>query len=214
MTRNIIFLGAPGCGKGTQAGLLVRQLDFVKVSTGDLLREIAKEDSDYGRSINNILNKGILVGDDIVNDLIDRFYCQNSNKAGIIFDGYPRNIEQAVSLDQILKKNQNSVDAVFYFEVQKDTLIKRIIGRYICTDCGTIYNKFFFNTKKEGECDRCKSSHFNVRIDDTKEVIEDRLKVYDKSTAPLLDFYADKLIKIDAEQSADIIAKLIMNHLK
>ena len=214
MTKNVIFLGPPGCGKGTQADLLVRELGYIQVSTGNLLREIAKQESDLGKKIQSILTKGILVSDDLVNQLIDKFYNENGSVSGVILDGYPRSVSQAESLEGILNKHDFAVGAVFYFDLPEDVLLKRILGRYTCSECGAIYNSFFSNTTTAGECDKCHSVHFNRRTDDSKEVIEKRLKVYRESTAPLLEYYKNKLIKIDAEQSVSLVSKLIVDYLK
>ena len=214
MTKNVIFLGPPGCGKGTQAALLVKNCGYIKVSTGDLLREIAKKEDKLGKEILSILTQGILVSDEIVNRLIERFYEENQKSQGVILDGYPRSIQQAKSLELILRRYDFDVDAVFYFDLPEENLVKRIIGRYTCSECGAIYNKFFSNNMVEGECDKCHSIHFNKRTDDSEKVVKDRLKVYKESTAPLLEHYKKKLIKINAEQSVDLLSKLIVIYLK
>ncbi len=212
--KNVIFLGPPGCGKGTQAALLVKNYGYIKVSTGDLLREIAKKEDNLGKEILSILTQGILVSDEIVNRLIERFYEENQKSQGVILDGYPRSIQQAKSLELILKGYDLDVDVVFYFDLPEENLVKRIIGRYTCSECGAIYNKFFSNTIVEGKCDKCNSIHFNKRTDDSERVVKDRLKVYKESTVPLLEHYKKKLIKINAEQSVDLLSKLIVSYLK
>ncbi len=213
MMKNVIFLGPPGCGKGTQAALLTAKLDYVKVSTGDLLREIAKQDNELARKIHSILSQGALVSNEIVNQLIERFYAENKNTNGVILDGYPRSIEQAQSLELILKKNNNEVSKVFYFDIAEDTLVKRITGRYICNSCGAIYNSFFHNTKLPGNCDKCHSADFNKRSDDSKEVIVERLQVFKNLTTPLLEYYSNKLVRIDAEQSVKLISNQVLKNL-
>lgn len=213
MMKNVIFLGPPGCGKGTQAALLTAKLDYVKVSTGDLLREMAKQDNDLARKIHDILSQGILVSNEIVNQLIERFYAENKNTKGVILDGYPRCLEQAKSLELILKNSNNKVSKVFYFDIAEDILVKRITGRYICNKCGAIYNSFFHNTELPGICDKCHSTDFNKRSDDSKEIIIERLQVFKNLTKPLLEYYSNKLIKVDAEQSVKLILNQVIKSL-
>ena len=212
--RNIVLFGPPGCGKGTQAAILANNLGYIKVSTGDLLRDIAEEDSDLGIKIHSVLSSGLLVSDEEVNQLVEHFYSRNKNATGLIFDGYPRNVSQVKALELILSKHKDVVSNVFYFDLSEDTLVKRITGRYACNKCGTIYNSFFFNPKKIGECDNCCSSSFNKRADDSKDTLLERLKVYKNSTAPLLEYYKDKLIKIDAEALVDTVSESIMSYFK
>ena len=211
--KNVIFLGPPGCGKGTQADRLISALGYIQVSTGNLLRNIAKQKDAFGEKIQRILSQGILVDDEIVNQLIDDFYEKIGSVQGVVLDGYPRSIKQAESLEVILKKCNSKIDAVFYFNIAEDILVKRIVGRYTCANCGAIYNKFFSNTKIPGQCDKCKSDKFNERSDDSEAVIVERLKVFNHTTAPLLDYYADKLIKLEADQSVDSLSTKILESL-
>ncbi len=210
----LIFLGPPGCGKGTQAEILSKSDDFVKVSTGDLLRDIAKKNTDFGLKIKDILDKGLLVSDDLVNDLIDGFFKGLSNTKNVILDGYPRSVIQAKSLENILKKYNTEVDKVFYFDIDEDILVKRVTGRFACSKCGSIYNSYFNNTKVENECDACHSKNFIRRGDDSEAVIRDRINVFKTSTYPLLEYYKHKLVKFDANQPKELIAELIKGNLK
>ena len=214
MPQNIIFLGGPGCGKGTQAELLAENKKYITVSTGDLLRKLVVEKTELGKKIASTLSMGALVSDEIVNDLIDSFYNKNQLADGIILDGYPRTVQQAKSLDLILRKYNINLDKVFFIEVPEDVLLKRITGRYSCVDCGAVYNRFFSDTKKSGECDKCHSVNFNQRSDDTKEVVVNRMKVFKESTLPLIDFYKDKLVKINGKQSANLILESVLSDLK
>ena len=211
--KNIIFLGAPGCGKGTQASMLSSKMSYIQVSTGDLLREIAKEKTDLGNKTAAILNSGALVSDDLVNQLIEDFYNKNSAAPGVILDGYPRTVEQAKTLELILNSHKCKIDAVFYFNVSEDILVKRITGRYTCANCGAIYNKFFYNTKVSGQCDKCGLKEFKTRGDDTPEIITERLKIFKHSTEALIEYYKDKLIKLDADKVAKDVSEQILEKL-
>lgn len=212
--KNIVLLGPPGCGKGTQAGVIVDKLKYVKVSTGDLLRELAKEDSELGRKTNKILMSGVLISDEEVNRIIENFCNQNITADGIIYDGYPRNVLQAQSLEQFLNSHSLAIDLVFYFDLSETTLIKRITGRYACNHCGAIYNEFYSSTIKPGECDNCGSSSFSKRTDDLVATLVERLNVYKKSTSPLLEYYKNKIIKIDAEKSVKEVSNSLLSYLR
>ncbi len=211
--RNLIFLGPPGCGKGTQAKIISSKLGYTKLSTGDLLRIIAQQNTKLGNEVNQTLTRGDLVADEMVNQIIDDFYEKASVADKIVLDGYPRSVDQAKALDAILNKYNAEVNEVFYFNVSDDTLIKRIAGRYTCNNCGKIYNSFFCETRIPGKCDDCGSVSFNKRSDDSKEVVVNRLEVFKSSTEPLLEYYSSKLLNIDAEQSAELVSSNIMKYL-
>jgi len=210
--KNVIFLGPPGCGKGTQADKLT-SLGYIKVSTGDLLREIAKQSNELGYKVRDILKEGSLVSDKIVNQLITEFYSKTVNAAGIILDGYPRNVDQAKSLSKILSDNKKEIDVVFYFDVEEDLLVKRITGRYACTDCGTIYNEFYFDTKVANQCDNCSGHNFTKRSDDSEKVIINRLKIFKEFTEPLLEYYQDRLVKLDGKQEVELLSSKVQEAL-
>jgi adenylate kinase len=210
MIKNFVFIGPPGCGKGTQSMLLSTSLGYTRLSTGDLFREIAKKDSDLGKKVKDILAVGDLISDELVNDVIDKFYSEINGSKKIILDGYPRNITQAIELNKILAKHKSEVTEVFYFDISDQVLLKRILGRYTCNNCGKIYNKFFYDTKVNGHCDECNGTDFSKRDDDSKEVLLNRLEVFRKTTKPLLEFYDKKLIKINAEQSAAEVSKQML----
>jgi len=212
--RNLIFLGPPGCGKGTQSVMLADKLGYKRVSTGELLREIAKQKSSFGEKINALLTNGELVSDEMVNALIDDFYSKLDASDNVILDGYPRNVEQAKALDVILQKYNTEVNEVFHFNVAEDVLVKRITGRYTCDNCGAIYNSFFYTTDVEGKCNKCDSEKFSRRSDDSEEVVVNRLRVFRASTAPLLDYYAKKLVLIDAQRPATQVFEQIVSLIK
>lgn len=210
MRPQLVFLGAPGSGKGTQAGKLVSELNYSHVSTGDLLRaEIAKK-SALGQRVSAIINEGKLVDDQTVLDLL-KANCDVSSKQ-YIFDGFPRNDVQAQMLDeQILGKVQYKV---FYFDIDLDLLANRLTNRRTCSSCGAIFNLLTKPVKKEGVCDIC-SSPLIQRKDDKPETVEQRLNVFRDTVGPLLDFYGSKgdLVKLDATQSFEEIYKNIVSNL-
>ncbi len=212
--KNIIFLGAPGCGKGTQANIITKKLDFVTISTGNLLRNIAKKNDEFSIKVRKILDSGKLVSDEIVTKLIEEFYTQNIDVSGCILDGYPRNLQQASLLDNILSKYYLRVDKVIYFDIDNSILVKRISGRFSCASCGAIYNKFFGSTKQEGVCDICKASEFVHRADDDEDVVLERLKVYRLDTEPLLNFYKENLVYVKADADVESVTSTILKNIE
>lgn len=194
---NIILLGAPGAGKGSVSELLTTKHNYYHLSTGDALRQIAKEDSELAHKLNNILKSGQLVSDDIVNEIVkttlDRI--DTSKYQGIIFDGYPRTKNQAQYL-----KNIAQIDQVLFIDVPNEIIENRIINRRLCSKCGKIYNLIVpdLKPKQNDTCDVC-GALLIQRKDDTKDVIAKRLQEYYKEISPLMQFYADQglLIKLD-----------------
>ena len=140
---NIILCGPPGAGKGTQADKIVKNFDLYKVSTGDLLREEIKNNTDLGNKIKSIIDKGLLVSDNIINDLIIKILSDKKLYNRLIFDGYPRNLEQVINLDSCIKRYKQKISCVLSLNVEKEFIIKRILGRQICTNCGLIFNEYF-----------------------------------------------------------------------
>ncbi len=211
--KNLVFLGPPGCGKGTQSAIVTKKLNYVTVSTGDLLRNMALEENEFGLKIRQIMSTGQFVGTEIVTQLIENFYLRLKKVDGCILDGYPRDIEQAKLLDGILKKFNYKLDQVFYFNLDDNVIIKRIIGRYTCSSCGAIYNRFFHQPKTDNICDFCDSKEFIHRDDDNEEIVKERLSVYRKNTEPLLSFYSDRLVELNADSSKDEITAKIVSYL-
>lgn len=209
---NLIFLGPPGCGKGTQAKMLAKKLNINQVSTGDLLREEVSLQTDLGREVTSFISSGGLVPDYIVIDIIKK-RLQERCSNGFIFDGFPRNVEQAKELDKILISIKKKIDAVFDLHVPKEVLIKRILGRFSCKSCGEIYNNYFKASKISGICDKCNSKDFESRGDDNEEVIKKRLQVYSDSTSKLTDYYKknDLLVTINAAKSPPLIFEELLD---
>ncbi len=204
---NIIFLGAPGSGKGTQAAMLNKELSIPAISTGDALRREVKEESEIGKLAKSFMESGKLVPDEVVIGIIKNRIKQSDCENGFILDGFPRNIAQAVELDKMLSSLNKKIDLVVNFDVSEDILIKRISGRFSCKNCGTVYNRYFKMPKIEGICDDCNSTEFQSRSDDNEETVKNRLVVYHESTAALIDFYKKNnlLVSIFAVKSLPLI---------
>ena len=202
---NIILFGPPGAGKGTQADNLVKNLNLYKISTGDLLRDEVKRNSVLGKKIKIIINKGEFVPDDIITDLVVKILHEKKNIKGLIFDGYPRNLNQAKSLDLLIKNKNKKISCALSLFVDKDTIIKRILGRVVCSKCGLTFNKYFNPSNKDKHS--CGSNFLNSRSDDTKKTVKNRIEIYENQTFPIIDYYKDQKIlhKIDATREINII---------
>ena len=186
---DIILLGPPGAGKGTQAQRLVEHHGMMQLSTGDMLRETRKADTELGRKVADIMDSGSLVSDDIVSAMIDAKLTDMGPETGAIFDGYPRTAAQAGQLDEILAKHGRSLDHVIELEVNEDALVERITGRFTCANCGAGYHDTFKQPKVEGVCDECGSTEFKRRPDDNEETVRTRMAEYRAKTAPILPGY-------------------------
>jgi adenylate kinase len=203
MKSHLIFIGAPGSGKGTQASKLVSDRGFKHISTGDLLRaEIAKQ-SPLGLEVKKVMDAGQLVSDDLVIRLLQAYIDLEASQ--YIFDGYPRNIAQAQTLDKEVLKGAPSM--VVYFEINMSKLVERLTNRRTCKDCGAIYNLISKKPKITGTCDQCGGTDLVQRADDKEDVITNRLKVFQDTVDPVLKYYQDlgRLMKVDAELSPDVI---------
>ena len=183
---NIILFGPPGAGKGTQAQLIVKKHNYFQLSTGDLLRSEAKQKTELGREIESIITKGKFVSDEIVNKILKQTILNLKFRDRIIFDGYPRTVEQANNLNKILKEFNQKVDLIISLAVPRDIIEKRIIGRVTCDKCNLTLNEFF--NKKEIELHPCGKEHFVKRKDDNLETIMSRYDIYTKTTKPVLNF--------------------------
>ena len=201
----VILLGPPGVGKGTQAVRLIDSVGGEHISTGDLLREACRDGTDLGLKAQDYMEKGELVPDSLILDLIQDRLRVISSEASIFFDGFPRTIPQAEGLDIVLLDVAREVDRVVVFEASEDALIKRLSGRRSCTNCGAIFNVHFDPPKIEGECGRCGEVLVH-RTDDKPETITNRLKVYERQTAPLVEHYTShsaSLRRVSAMQPVD-----------
>ena len=186
---NIILLGPPGAGKGTQASRLVESRGMVQLSTGDMLRAAVKAQTPIGLKAKAVMEAGELVSDEIVSGIIGEALDGLAAGTGVIFDGYPRTEAQAHSLDGILADRGRSLDHVIELDVNEDALVERITGRYTCASCGEGYHDSFKQPKVEGECDKCHGHEFKRRPDDNEETVRTRMAEYRAKTAPILPIY-------------------------
>lgn len=211
MKSHLIFIGAPGSGKGTQASRFVADKGFQHISTGDLLRAEIGKQSALGLEVKKVMDEGKLVSDELVIRLLQANVDLVASQ--YIFDGYPRNIAQAQTLDREVLKGSPSV--AVYFDIDMAKLVERLTNRRTCKDCGAIYNLISKKPKITGTCDQCGSTNLVQRADDKEEVISNRLKVFQDTISPVLKYYQDlgRLIKVDAEQLPDVIFNLISSKL-
>jgi adenylate kinase len=189
---NIILLGPPGAGKGTQAARLVEGRGMVQLSTGDMLRAAVKAGTPLGLEAKALMDAGALVPDAVVSGLIDEALKSTPLATGVIFDGYPRTAEQALSLDGILEAHGRRLDHVIELEVDEDALVDRITGRFSCASCGAGYHDRYRLPKVEGTCDVCGAHEFKRRPDDNEATVRTRMQEYRGKTAPILPIYAGR----------------------
>lgn len=209
---NIILLGPPGSGKGTQAAQLSEKLNIPSLSTGDALRKEVADKTKVGLEAKSFMESGQLVPDEVVLNIVKNRINQDDCENGFILDGFPRNSSQAEALKVALQEIDKKIDIVFNFEIGDDEVVKRISGRYFCKNCGAIYNKFYKKPESEGVCDVCQSTDFDQRKDDNEATVRNRLQSYHQDTAKLIEFYEKKdlLFSFNAvEYSSLILQKLI-----
>jgi adenylate kinase len=202
----MIFLGAPGVGKGTHAGRIAEYYKIPKISTGEIFREEIKQGTELGKKANEYIENGQLVPDEIVIGMLKNELSKDDNKEGFILDGFPRTLEQAEALDQI-----SEMDLVMNLVASHETIIARISNRLTCRKCQAIYNILFIKPKKEGVCDKCGGELYQ-REDQKPAVVKERLDVYEKQTAPLIDYYRKKgiLVEVDVEGDVDTVHKRVL----
>ncbi len=189
---NIILLGPPGAGKGTQARFLESKFKMVQLATGDMLRSAVDGGSPLGDELRLIMNKGELVPDDLIVRLIENRISQPDCEKGFILDGFPRTIPQAQALDKMLLAKEKTLDAVVELKVDEEKLIERVAGRFTCSKCGEGYHDSFRPTKVESVCDVCAGTEFTRRADDNAETMKNRLVAYREQTAPIIPYYQEK----------------------
>jgi adenylate kinase len=191
----LIFLGPPGAGKGTLAGLVSKEYGIPQISTGDMFREAIKKETELGKRVKEILGRGDLVPDDLTVSLVKERLTQEDARKGYILDGFPRTIPQAESLEKI-----QALDAVVNFAISDELVVKRLSGREICKSCGAIYHVINMPSRVKGICDKCGGALY-TRPDDSLESITNRLDVYRKQTEPLIDFYRKRKLLRDIDSS-------------
>lgn len=190
--RNLILLGPPGAGKGTQAKRLEERYGIKQLSTGEMLRAEAKAGTKLGNEVRDVMDSGNLVPDATIVAMISNRIDQDDCKNGFILDGFPRTLPQAEALETMLAEKDKNIDAVIEIAVDDDAMIRRITGRYSCATCGAGYHEDFQPPEKEGVCDACGGTTFTRRADDNAETVKSRLKAYHAQTAPVLAFYKPK----------------------
>ena len=202
---NIILFGPPGAGKGTQADILAKELNLYKVSSGNLLRELINKKNDFSLKIKAIIDKGSLVSDDIINRLVTKVISNKLYFNRLIFDGYPRNMNQTKILDILLKKYNQEISYVLSLKVDEVAIIKRISGRQLCIKCGSVFNEFYNRSTKENHS--CDPKFLEKRSDDNEKVLRNRFKIYQKETESILNHYKKQNLftEIDGMQKIDEI---------
>ena len=204
---NVIFLGPPGSGKGTMAEIVGKEMKLAHISTGDMLRAEMKAGSELGTLAKSYIDKGALVPDQVIIDMMGQRMKQDDAKEGVLLDGFPRTVDQAEALDQIA-----SIDAVVNLEVDVQVIVNRVLARRVCPDCGAVYSTKSHASEK---CDKCNGTLI-TRADDNEETVRERFRVYEEQTAPLIDFYAKrgKVSNVDGTMPIDEEAAYICEILK
>jgi len=207
---NYILFGPPGAGKGTQAKKIVEKYGIVHLSTGDMFREAKKSDE----KISSLMAAGKLIPDEVVVEMVQKRLQKDDVKKGFLLDGFPRTLNQAKALDEMLKKENIKLDAVLFIDIPHEEAVKRIAGRRVCA-CGASFHVHFLKPKVEGRCDLC-GSNLIQRADDKEETVKERLRVYDEQTKPLIEYYknAGIMVKIDGAKDEKDVFEQIVNTIK
>jgi len=211
----VIFLGAPGAGKGTQARRLAGEAGVPQVATGDMLREAAAEGTPLGREAKRYMDSGALVPDEVVIGLVDERLARGDAATGYVLDGFPRTVAQAEALDGLLERRRQELDRVIFFDVSRPELIRRLTGRRICRKCGTAFHMVSAPPRTAGRCDVCGGELYQ-REDDAEATVARRLDVYETQTAPLLDYYRRRglLVRVAGEGAMEDVTDRIRKAVK
>lgn len=212
---DLILLGAPGSGKGTQAERLSEMLGIPHISTGDLFRKNIHEGTELGKRAAQYLNEGTLVPDDVTEGMVRDRLMQGDAKVGFLLDGFPRNLAQGEHLDQLLHHLERRITAALYLSVPRSVLVKRLTGRWLCSQCGATYHVLYNPPKVAGRCDACGGALVQ-RPDDQEDTVVTRLAVYEEETAPLVGFYRQQglLEEFDGSRSVDEVTRAIVGRLR
>ena len=204
---NIILMGLPGAGKGTQAEKIIAEYNIPHISTGDMFRAAMANETALGLKAKSYMDQGALVPDEVTNGIVKERLAESDTEKGFLLDGFPRTLEQAQALDQMLTELGKKIDAVIDIHVPEDILVDRLAGRYMCRECGATYHKIFNPTKVEGTCDRCGGHDFNQREDDKPETVKNRLAINIKNSEPILAYYKEEglLQSIDGNREIDTV---------
>jgi len=210
----LVFLGAPGAGKGTQAAIIARKLGLAHIASGDLFRQAVEKGTKLGQSVKAYMDKGALVPDEVTIQLISERLNEPDCKIGCVFDGFPRTIEQAEALYKMLTSRGEGIDKAIYIEVPEKELLKRLGGRWICRKCQAPYHEVASPPKVPGKCDKCGGELYQ-RLDDNEETVRERLKVYFAQTTPVLDYYKkeSKLVTVDGKLGIEEVSEKIIDVL-
>jgi adenylate kinase len=208
---NLILLGPPGAGKGTQARMLAEARGLVQLSTGDMLRAAVAAGTEVGKRAKDVMERGELVSDEIVIGIISDRIEETDCAGGFILDGFPRTVAQAEALDELLSDKNRTLDSVIEIRVDDQQLVERITGRFTCAKCGEGYHDTFRRPKVDGVCDKCGATQFTRREDDNAETVRNRLKAYHTQTAPLVDYYGatGRLNAVDGTRDIASVARHI-----
>jgi adenylate kinase len=212
---NVVLLGAPGAGKGTQASVLTSKLGMVHVASGDLFRRALQEQTELGLLAKSYMEKGELVPDEVtINMVLERIRKPDCG-VGVLFDGFPRTLSQAQALDKKLSTEGRAIDKAVYIEVPEEELVRRLSGRWICRDCQTPYHAVSSPPKVAGKCDACGGELYQ-RTDDKEETVRERLKVFFSQTLPIVEYYhkQGKLLRVDGNQRIEDVSSVMMGLLR
>lgn len=211
--KNLIITGLPGAGKGTQAECIIEKYEIPHISTGDMFRSAIKNETQLGLEAKSFMDKGELVPDEVTNGIVKERLQEEDTKNGFLLDGFPRTMDQADALDKIMTDLDRTIDAVINIDVNPEVLMSRLTGRIICRNCGATYHKVNHPPKVEGVCDKCGSTDLYQREDDKPETVENRIRINQEQSAPILEYYSNKglLHTVDGEIGIENVFSEVQN---
>ena len=212
---NLVLLGPPGAGKGTQAIGVAKEFGLISIATGDLFRQAVERGDDLGKKVKEYMEKGTLVPNEITVQMVLNKLSEPESQNGVILDGFPRNLGQAEALDEAFEKENKKIDSVVYIKVEEQELIRRLSGRWVCRSCQSPYSIQGALTEEQKKCSKCGGELYQ-RLDDNLETIKNRLKVYFNETAPLIEYYRNtgRLVEVDGEGEVGEITQRIIKALR